>query len=230
MTGPGDEMAADPGRLRASHADREQTIEVLKAAFVHGRLTKDEFDLRAGQAFTARTYAELAAVTADIPTGPAAAEPPRQPARAQARPLAHASVKTGAGAVVSLAMLLALALIIWGHAWSAAVATMIIVPVFGVIVGGVVAAPIALVLRLESRRQKRSGGQLPPRPTPGSRASRRPASGGPPGQLPHNGHGQQHTTKAIRSNRAAPPSSGGEIWRGRGRRAFTPMSWPAVHL
>jgi hypothetical protein len=37
-------------------------IGILKAAFVHGRLTKDELDTRAGQAFTARTYAELAAL------------------------------------------------------------------------------------------------------------------------------------------------------------------------
>jgi hypothetical protein len=43
-------------------------IGILKAAFVHGRLTKDELDTRAGQAFTARTYAELAALRADGPT------------------------------------------------------------------------------------------------------------------------------------------------------------------
>jgi hypothetical protein len=36
------------GRLRGSHADREQAAEVLKAAFVQGRLAKDEFDLRVG--------------------------------------------------------------------------------------------------------------------------------------------------------------------------------------
>ena len=48
MAGPGDEMAAaaGPGRgdLRASHADREQVIGTLKAAFVQGMLAKDEFD------------------------------------------------------------------------------------------------------------------------------------------------------------------------------------------
>ena len=42
-------------------------IEALKAAFVHGRLTKDEFDTRVGQALSARTYADLSALTADIP-------------------------------------------------------------------------------------------------------------------------------------------------------------------
>jgi hypothetical protein len=43
-------------------------IGILKAAFAHGRLTKDELDTRAGQAFAPRTYAELAALRADGPT------------------------------------------------------------------------------------------------------------------------------------------------------------------
>jgi hypothetical protein len=69
-------MATDEtGRLRASHADREQAIEVLKAAFVQGRLDKHELDARVGQAFASRTYLELAAVTADIPPDPIPANP-----------------------------------------------------------------------------------------------------------------------------------------------------------
>ena len=83
---PGEEKAAATagrGHLRASHADREQMIDALKAAFVQGRLTKDEFDTRIGQTFAARTYAELATVTADIPVGPARAQPPPKPPRRQ---------------------------------------------------------------------------------------------------------------------------------------------------
>jgi Domain of unknown function (DUF1707) len=71
MAGPGDEIAAGAGsrgRLRASHADREQVIEVLKTAFVQGRLDRNEFDLRVGRTLVSRTYADLAALTADIPT------------------------------------------------------------------------------------------------------------------------------------------------------------------
>jgi Domain of unknown function (DUF1707) len=50
MPEPGDEIAAGAGRslLRASHAEREQVIGLLKAAFVQGRLAMDEFDLRVG--------------------------------------------------------------------------------------------------------------------------------------------------------------------------------------
>ncbi len=87
LAGPGDEKAAAAGRghLRASHADREQTIDALKTAFVQGRLTMDEFDARIGQTFAARTYAELATVTADIPAGLAPRKPPRRPMKKPVR-------------------------------------------------------------------------------------------------------------------------------------------------
>jgi uncharacterized protein DUF1707 len=39
--------------VNVSHLDREHLVEVLKAAFVQGRLTKDEFDLRVGKALAA---------------------------------------------------------------------------------------------------------------------------------------------------------------------------------
>jgi hypothetical protein len=68
-TGPWVTMtaAAARGRLRASDADREQVIETLKAAFVAGRLTKDELGTRVGAALASRTFAQLRAITADIP-------------------------------------------------------------------------------------------------------------------------------------------------------------------
>jgi hypothetical protein len=103
-TGPGDEMAAGttgPGHLRASHADREQVIDMLKAAFVQDRLTKDEFDVRVGQAFTSRTYAELAALTADLPAGLTDAQPPRKPARAKAQPPANTDISPAVAALIT---------------------------------------------------------------------------------------------------------------------------------
>ena len=62
----------DPGSARflASDADRERVVDVLKTAFVHGMLTRDELTLRTGRALTARTYAELAAITAGLTPGP----------------------------------------------------------------------------------------------------------------------------------------------------------------
>ncbi len=78
-TGLGDDVAAGRGHLRASDAEREQTIDLLKAAFVHGGLVKDEFEARIGQTFVSRTYADLAGVTAGLTR----ADPDRKPARAQ---------------------------------------------------------------------------------------------------------------------------------------------------
>jgi hypothetical protein len=90
MAGPGDDSAsASHGRLRAGHADREQAINVLKTAFVQGRLAKNEFDLRISQALSSRTYAGLRTVTADLPAGLVPAVP-LQPARDPAhRTVAH---------------------------------------------------------------------------------------------------------------------------------------------
>lgn len=104
ITGPGDKKATGHvrGSLRASYADREQAVEALKDAFAQGRLDKDELDGRLGQAFASRTYAELAAVTADIPTGSARAEPPPKPVQARARPQVSADVKAGVRAIAAI--------------------------------------------------------------------------------------------------------------------------------
>ena len=80
---PGAQAAA--AGLRASRADRERVIDLLKAAFVQGRLDKDEFDARIGQALASRTYGELAAVTAGIPAGLTGALPRRPPVRRRRR-------------------------------------------------------------------------------------------------------------------------------------------------
>jgi uncharacterized protein DUF1707 len=105
MPEPRDQMSATLGRsdLRACHADREQVIGVLKAAFVQGRLGQDELNARVGQALAARTYADLAALTADLPAG-LAAEPSYRPARARAPlPVRTAVWLMCLGAVLTLA-------------------------------------------------------------------------------------------------------------------------------
>jgi hypothetical protein len=59
-----------PGGLRASDADRDQTISKLTDHFQAGRLTTEEFDERSGRALRARTRADLAALLADLPPDP----------------------------------------------------------------------------------------------------------------------------------------------------------------
>ena len=110
MARPGDEKAAATrrGQMRASHADREQAIDALKAAFVQERLTKDEFDARIGQTLASRTYAELITVTADIPTGSAGTQPARRPPRrAMSRAARWGAYGFVAPAILALAFTLA---------------------------------------------------------------------------------------------------------------------------
>jgi Domain of unknown function (DUF1707) len=72
--GPSDLPAAVAGvELRASHADRDQVVELLRVATGDGRLSAEELDDRLERALTARTYAELATLTADLPAVPGAA-------------------------------------------------------------------------------------------------------------------------------------------------------------
>ena len=109
MTGePEEQMAAAATRrshLRASDADREHVIDMLKAAFVQGRVTKDEFDARVGQAFASRTYSELASVTADLPARRIADQPPSSPPRAQGRPTTNHAASGRRWLVIALAMM-----------------------------------------------------------------------------------------------------------------------------
>jgi hypothetical protein len=172
MTGPGSEMAAGAqgrGHLRASHADREQTVSVLKAAFVQGRLARDEFGLRISQALTSRTYADLSTLTADLPAGLATAHP-AQPSRppgkqSMARPLA---VIAGATAV-------------YASGW---VYEMFLTPngadnrstpmvIFGGFMCYMIIMAICVVHMASARLQRRSGRQPPRRPAPSAGAQAR---------------------------------------------------------
>jgi len=78
--GHGDQTGPS-GDLRASHEDRDRVVEVLRVAAGDGRLTAEELDERLEAALTARTYAELAVLTRDLPAGPglAPAVPERTP-------------------------------------------------------------------------------------------------------------------------------------------------------
>ena len=104
--GRGPAAAGGHGRLRASHADREHVIDVLKAAFVQGRLTMDELDVRVGQTLASRTYADLTALTADLPAEYAPPSGPRAPAaRGPARPTVSIAAKLGACLAIGPAVL-----------------------------------------------------------------------------------------------------------------------------
>ncbi|MEW2067871.1 DUF1707 domain-containing protein [Streptomyces sp. NPDC007346] len=68
---------APSGELRASHDDREAVVERLRDAAAEGRIDLDELDARLEQALTSKTYAELAVLTADLPSfDPPESQPP----------------------------------------------------------------------------------------------------------------------------------------------------------
>jgi hypothetical protein len=184
--GPQD-PAASRDRLRAGHADREQVIEALKTAFVDGRLTKNELSARTGRALAARTYADLAALTADIPAEPAEAalvpavpvpaestaavpSPDRPPAPEVRRPVAKAAAISGV-CLVFAATATGIGTHInpnvpgpnSHHAWVAAC--------FSLALGACIIAAFTVFLGVAvAIEQRRSRRQRPPRSGPGGRA------------------------------------------------------------
>ena len=170
MAGPQDPAGGD--RLRAGCADRERVIEALKDAFVQGRLDRDELDARAGQALAARTYADLAALTADIPPAPAAGRPAaarpgaaRPPAPARRRPLARAAAGAG-GCLVIAAAAMRVAFLADPGATPGPIPKIWALPCLLVAFSAVVAAVLIMVfgaaVAVEQRRSRR-----PPLPPPG---------------------------------------------------------------
>jgi hypothetical protein len=90
MTERVNELAAGArgqGYLPASHADRERVVD------------RDEFDLRVSRTLVSRTWADLAALTADIPVRLARARPPER----EREPVSRAAVVATASATAALA-------------------------------------------------------------------------------------------------------------------------------
>jgi uncharacterized protein DUF1707 len=84
MTSPEQPPVPD-GELRVSDSERDATLQLLSRQAAEGRLTLDELEERAGQALGAKTRADLATVTRDLPAdadadaGLASSATPRKP-------------------------------------------------------------------------------------------------------------------------------------------------------
>ena len=175
MEVPGDEIAARAARreqFRASRADREQTIEVLKTAFVEDQLTKEELDVRVGLALASRTHADLAAVTSDLhawraAAGPTAAGPPSTPART----LATAARRSGICVLAAFAIVGVVALT---HAERLAA----FLAFCAVVVAAMAASGFLGYGVVDAWQERRARGQLPPQQTGGDG---RGLEGGRPG-------------------------------------------------
>ena len=61
-------QAGEPNpSLRASDADRDQVVELLRQHTAEGRITAEEFDERMTAAYSAKTMGALAELTTDLP-------------------------------------------------------------------------------------------------------------------------------------------------------------------
>ena len=104
---PSADVARNVGRseLRASHQDRDRVVELLRVAAGDGRLTATELDQRLEAALTARTYGELAVLTADLPVpgtvpdlpGPSAVAVPQPASTVPAKPKALVRIDCRSG-------------------------------------------------------------------------------------------------------------------------------------
>jgi hypothetical protein len=155
MAAPEKELpgGAGHGRLRASHTDRDGVVGTLKSAYVLGFVTKDEFDARVSQTLAARTYAELAVVTTDLPIWLAAAQPPGRAAAGFTAP-ARAALRPVERAIPACALLAAIAFaaaIISDDGWLALGA-----------VGSALTSLVLVAVQIGTarRRQQPPGGQL----------------------------------------------------------------------
>jgi hypothetical protein len=189
---PGDET----GETGDPRAERDQLLEALKAAFVEGRLGKDELVHRVGQALAA--YDELDGLAADLPARRAAARPagpapassvvesPEVTREAYNRGLVARCTFGGAGAVMVAVFIVVTA--VSGN------------PFVGFIAGGALGAVVLvfigaistlLLWALESSGGGSSRRKRPPR----ARSAQRMAAAEQPGQPRRD---PRHTTEATR--------------------------------
>ena len=207
MAGSGDELAAGAGdrsRLRASDADREQVVTVLKASFVQGRLTRDEFYLRVTQVFASRTYADLDALTADIPAGVAKPQPPGPAGQPDSEKLIQRGIAVGAGAGLVIPVVVGVVVGIIAGGPMAVVAGVVAGVVVSVLVAGLLAVFLPLLSWVLDKSSGRQPSQRPPAGASGT-AYQRLASADPTGSPAQISPEPPHTAEAGRGRRPRLP-------------------------
>ena len=162
MAAAGGGTAVAGGHFLASHADRERAIDALRAAFAEGRLAQDEVEARLAWASGSRTYAELAAVTADIPAWPAGAGLAGGPARAPDRRSATMEAALlGAGVLAGIPpAMLVLAFVVDSEKLAAWAVVLFVIE----FVAACMAGTVALGQLIDARLTKCRSSQPPPRP------------------------------------------------------------------
>jgi len=103
-------LSREKGSMRASDADRDRAVELLNDAYGEGRLSRDEHDGRLEDALSARTYADLDQIVADLPAAHATRVTPLD----KTNGLAIASFACGLGQFV-FGPLATIPAIVFGH-------------------------------------------------------------------------------------------------------------------
>jgi Domain of unknown function (DUF1707) len=104
--------------IRVSDADRERVADRLREHFAEGRLSSDELDERIAATLSAKTFAELRRVTADLPDpepAPAQGRRPSPPRWAGRR--GFAMRRRGPRLLPLVLLILIAALVIPGAGW-----------------------------------------------------------------------------------------------------------------
>jgi Domain of unknown function (DUF1707) len=216
MVEPGDELVpSSPGRsgLRASRADRERVIDLLKAAFVQGRLNKDELDLRVGEAFASRTYAGLHALTADLPAGLADTQPLEPAREPDSKPAGKLDERTAVRMIAAVLVAVpssafAVGLMESGTRPELAVATRVL---YIILFACMVAMPAAGLVIFHSWLSQHAGRQAPPEPPgtgggPAERLASGDATGEPQEIRPDARHGTAWAVIRILAGPPFPPA------------------------
>lgn len=190
---PGGEVEPDGG-ADPRHG-REQAIEALKAAFAQGRLGKDEFDQRVGQALAA--YAELDELTADIPAAPPAAPPTVGPPQVTRDAYNRGLVARGTiGGACGVMLLVTIAVTV---ASGNPITGFLLGAAFGAVMAVVLGTFLTLIMWVLESSDGRSSRRTRP-PQARSSATERlssPGQDGLPGQPRQDG---RHTAEAIRDH------------------------------
>lgn len=99
---------------RASDADRDRVAALLREAHAEGRLDVDELSERLDATYASRTYAELAALTQDLPLSGERPRPAPAPVpAAAARPPARRADRDLRGAWAAWGVAVSVNVVIW---------------------------------------------------------------------------------------------------------------------
>jgi hypothetical protein len=105
------------GSMLTSTAERDRAVDALRAAFVEGRLTQEEFTERVAQVHASRTFDQLAELLRDLPAAYPLASHSPEPERPVRRGPSPAGLTMTALVVFAFAALVtAVALIVHAHA------------------------------------------------------------------------------------------------------------------